>query len=52
MSEIKDLVKIRKSIPDYILEVCIEVSSIYSKKYWLLFIEERLRRTEYEIAII
>ena len=52
MSEIKDLVKISKNIPNDVLEICIDVSSIYSKKYWLLFIEERLRRMENEIAII
>lgn len=52
MAEIKDLLKVRNTLPDDILELCIDITSIYSKKYWLLFIEERLRRIENEIAII
>lgn len=51
MSELREYSKIRKLIPNDILELCIDISSIYSKKEWLLFIEERLRRMENEISI-
>jgi hypothetical protein len=50
--DLKEMCQIRKYIPNDTLEAYLEYSSLYSKKYWLLFQDEFLLRMQYEIAIL
>jgi hypothetical protein len=50
--ELGDICKIRKYIPNDMLEAYLEYASLYSKKYWLLLQDEFLLRQEFEIAIL
>lgn len=51
--EIKDICKhCLPHISDDMLEVYIDYAALYYKKYWLILLNERLRRHELEIAVI
>jgi hypothetical protein len=41
-----------KNISDDMLQVYIDYSVLYSRKYWLYLLEEKLRRIENEIIVI
>lgn len=42
----------KESTPDEILEELLNHFILYSKKVWLILLEEKLKRVEAEIAII
>lgn len=49
--ELKDMVKLRKYLPNDQLEAYLEYSQLYSFSCWICFLSERLRRMENEIII-
>ena len=50
--EINEMCKLKKYLPNDLLEAYIDYAALYSQKNWLLLLSERLRRMELEIAII
>lgn len=53
MDEIKDICKhCIKYVPDDMLEAYMDYTVLYSSTYWLILLEEKLRRQEQEIYIL
>jgi hypothetical protein len=50
--ELEDACKIKKYLPSDILELYLDIASLYSKKSWLCLQDEFLTRMEQEKAII
>lgn len=50
--DIREISQIRRWLPNDMLEAYLELSSMYSREYWLLLHTEFLRRMDLEISIL